>query len=522
MARLADQVPAETAESVKRRFLRQNKDLARVNSNYSTRISNLEAKVTSLVSENVDLRHQVVVLEHSRQRWVQRACAGVRAKIAEKFKEIEDILDEFQSAELPSVGSAPESVVEIRQDEEEEEEEGDVVPELEHVFGKNRPLEPLDHMENELAIPSSPQFGEPLECKEPAEYEEPAVLEEAERLEVPNAELLPEIKSGLETVRPRRKRRDSLQEVDIISMVKSQNTGYKVKLSNDPHVSNVTETPAVEAKPVKSRRRSSIVQVDEPVERQSRRKSMMLREKVGKDGENEVGVGSKGNEKKERKALQQKSVNLVTEELTVTGKPVKKDNTIPTAEFRSDEHENERSVSPEECNKRSTGRARKSINYALPSLRTKMRRHQEELVPAVIVLSDHEVDKCGDVSENDPEEIRIKPEPLDDDYDVRVKAKETRKRRNSSLHVAPDAAVNAEKKTASTNESGAKQHDIYEFSDSGVTRHPPALGSRRRSGISETDSGTKPMLISGDTSNPNVSEFEVTIVTGKRRRSMMV
>lgn len=48
---------------MRRKFLRQNRDIARVNSNQSLRIRSLENECARLLSENLDLRGQILRLE---------------------------------------------------------------------------------------------------------------------------------------------------------------------------------------------------------------------------------------------------------------------------------------------------------------------------------------------------------------------------------------------------------------------------------------------------------------------------
>lgn len=53
---------------VKRRFVRQNREIARVNSMQSLRIRSLESEVSHLLSENVSLREQVITLNQEIER----------------------------------------------------------------------------------------------------------------------------------------------------------------------------------------------------------------------------------------------------------------------------------------------------------------------------------------------------------------------------------------------------------------------------------------------------------------------
>ncbi|KAL8851938.1 MAG: hypothetical protein Q9221_003149 [Calogaya cf. arnoldii] len=64
MARL-NEPPAqvESVEALKRRFVRQNREIARVNSTQSIRIRTLESEISRLLSENIALREEVIRLQ---------------------------------------------------------------------------------------------------------------------------------------------------------------------------------------------------------------------------------------------------------------------------------------------------------------------------------------------------------------------------------------------------------------------------------------------------------------------------
>ncbi|KAK3372839.1 hypothetical protein B0T24DRAFT_719648 [Lasiosphaeria ovina] len=65
MARLNEVAPsADNLEILRRKFLRQNRDIARINSSQSLRIRALENECARLLSENLDLRGQVLRLEN--------------------------------------------------------------------------------------------------------------------------------------------------------------------------------------------------------------------------------------------------------------------------------------------------------------------------------------------------------------------------------------------------------------------------------------------------------------------------
>ncbi len=70
MARLNEppivpQPSAENIEAIKRRFLRQNRELAKINSQQSIRIRSLENDCSRLLAENLSLRENVLQLQNT-------------------------------------------------------------------------------------------------------------------------------------------------------------------------------------------------------------------------------------------------------------------------------------------------------------------------------------------------------------------------------------------------------------------------------------------------------------------------
>ncbi|KAK2790880.1 hypothetical protein FQN52_005325 [Onygenales sp. PD_12] len=69
MARLNDlPAAAESVESLKRRFIRQNREIARANSIQSLRIRTLESDVSRLLAENVCLREEIIALNQELEK----------------------------------------------------------------------------------------------------------------------------------------------------------------------------------------------------------------------------------------------------------------------------------------------------------------------------------------------------------------------------------------------------------------------------------------------------------------------
>ncbi|GAD97969.1 predicted protein [Paecilomyces variotii No. 5] len=70
MARLNDLAPpGESIEALKRRFIRQNRELARANSIQSLRIQALESEISRLLCQNASLHEQVISLNHEMERY---------------------------------------------------------------------------------------------------------------------------------------------------------------------------------------------------------------------------------------------------------------------------------------------------------------------------------------------------------------------------------------------------------------------------------------------------------------------
>lgn len=85
---------------VKRRFVRQNREIARINSIQSLRIRGLEAEVSSLLSENVSLREQVIALSNEVDRLeaaklFQHGLYDVKAKLDAKLAELNTLVTDL-------------------------------------------------------------------------------------------------------------------------------------------------------------------------------------------------------------------------------------------------------------------------------------------------------------------------------------------------------------------------------------------------------------------------------------------
>ncbi|PYH64906.1 shugoshin family protein [Aspergillus vadensis CBS 113365] len=98
MARLNEaSAPTEHIEALKRRFVRQNREIARVNSIQSLRIRSLESEVSHLLSENVSLREQVISLSQELERFeavrlLQHGVYDIKTRLDSKLAELNNLV----------------------------------------------------------------------------------------------------------------------------------------------------------------------------------------------------------------------------------------------------------------------------------------------------------------------------------------------------------------------------------------------------------------------------------------------
>ncbi|WEW55629.1 hypothetical protein PRK78_001060 [Emydomyces testavorans] len=103
MARLNDLPPvAESLDSLKRRFVRQNREIARANSVQSTRIRTLESEVSSLVAENVTLREKISQLnreleKHQGSERFDNQLSIIKEKLEAKLVELSGLVSDLGS-----------------------------------------------------------------------------------------------------------------------------------------------------------------------------------------------------------------------------------------------------------------------------------------------------------------------------------------------------------------------------------------------------------------------------------------
>ncbi|KAF2809654.1 uncharacterized protein BDZ99DRAFT_520989 [Mytilinidion resinicola] len=106
MARLNEAPQStETVDALKRRFLRQNRELAKTNSTQSVRIRNLENEGSRLLAENLSLREQVINLQTALDNQSDGPSAeniyAVRDKLEAKIHELGTLVAELGQIQNP-------------------------------------------------------------------------------------------------------------------------------------------------------------------------------------------------------------------------------------------------------------------------------------------------------------------------------------------------------------------------------------------------------------------------------------
>ncbi|KAI5784582.1 hypothetical protein EDC01DRAFT_201059 [Geopyxis carbonaria] len=104
MARLNEQQSgsSEAIEALKKRYLRQNREIARANSVQSVRIRTLESETTRLLSENIGLREEVIRLQvqlnrRDKNRQIVENVQAVRKKMLDKAAEFIQLAEELDN-----------------------------------------------------------------------------------------------------------------------------------------------------------------------------------------------------------------------------------------------------------------------------------------------------------------------------------------------------------------------------------------------------------------------------------------
>lgn len=98
--------PPADFEEVKRRFIRQNRELAKNNSGQSLRIRSLELEVSRLLADNLELRNQVLHLHNevytAQKKASNSAALRVKTEMRAKIAALSKIVDAIEDAESVS------------------------------------------------------------------------------------------------------------------------------------------------------------------------------------------------------------------------------------------------------------------------------------------------------------------------------------------------------------------------------------------------------------------------------------
>jgi hypothetical protein len=104
--------PATDLAEVKRRFIRQNRELAKNNSTQSLRIRSLELEVSKLLGDNLDLREQVLNLQNelynARMQANNAAARRVKNDLKAKLAELSGLIDGIDENEAVEERAMPE------------------------------------------------------------------------------------------------------------------------------------------------------------------------------------------------------------------------------------------------------------------------------------------------------------------------------------------------------------------------------------------------------------------------------
>ncbi|KAF2184458.1 hypothetical protein K469DRAFT_667022 [Zopfia rhizophila CBS 207.26] len=236
MARLNDPPVApghttnETVDAVKRRFLRQNRELAKTNSQQSIRIRNLETEGSRLLAENLSLREQVLQLQNALEAQSNRPSFenihSVKDQLEAKIQELGSLVAELGQLKDPDTGPRCKSQLAAtrRSPDERQWRSGLGLQEVENgmlptiVEDKYYPRRTMnaDELRGKLEDPDSqsPDLGPPpvshFENEEPIAFNPSPPPEENEQGETEDPN--PALSINLET---RKKRRESNPKISI-------------------------------------------------------------------------------------------------------------------------------------------------------------------------------------------------------------------------------------------------------------------------------------------------------------------
>ncbi|KAF4540265.1 Shugoshin [Lasiodiplodia theobromae] len=240
MARLNEAPPPpESVDQLKRRFIRQNRELAKNNSAQSVRIRALETEQARILAENLSLREQIIQLqtelEQSRGQNAVQQISSVKDQLESKLLEIGSLVAELNTINKPSrkvrvSDAGPSRAVEhfewrrAMKEQMGDQDDDDVLPTIkENKYYPRRTLDAEElHAVLTNATDDSPDLGPPpvahFTDEDPIKFDPKPANDDANDdmdLDQKDEEVLPATVSvNLET---RRKRRDS-SKLDLRKM----------------------------------------------------------------------------------------------------------------------------------------------------------------------------------------------------------------------------------------------------------------------------------------------------------------
>ncbi|KAG9243826.1 hypothetical protein BJ878DRAFT_102768 [Calycina marina] len=235
MARLNEPpAPVETMESLKRKFMRQNRDIARANSTQSMRIRNLENETSRLLADNLGLREQILRLQleidDGKSRRIADNTKIIKSQLEEKMLEISALINDLSWAPTPerrksrsgklcrSSAASPDQRKWKLMSEEAAAQEGRLPPILEN---KSFPRKTLEQQEIQTILDDaaanttdSPEIGPPPVSQ--FVNEDPVKIDLPSRPKDSGAEDFPENDPPLSIhLEHRKKRKDSIGDAEL-------------------------------------------------------------------------------------------------------------------------------------------------------------------------------------------------------------------------------------------------------------------------------------------------------------------
>ncbi|KAF2161556.1 hypothetical protein M409DRAFT_27954 [Zasmidium cellare ATCC 36951] len=111
-ANIAAGTSTESIDALKRRFIRQNRELAKNNSSQSLRIRSLELEVSKLLADNLGLREQNLALQNevhnARKQASSMAVRRMKCDLREKLAELSGLIDGLDEEEVTEERSSVE------------------------------------------------------------------------------------------------------------------------------------------------------------------------------------------------------------------------------------------------------------------------------------------------------------------------------------------------------------------------------------------------------------------------------